>query len=419
MADGGNVSDIDLGSVLGDDEPMADIGSLGSVDSVVGDDAPVVGNAGGNNGCPDGKVRNWLTGYCRRPCKNAQVLDPRAGKLGRCVDQADLDVRGIEDEFRYTPVAVSYLDRRTKTDGSLRPLDNMVDDEQCQPLANGKERQMNTVTGKCKIKCKDYQARNPRTGRCSTREYLKRQKPAADPNGPFLYPHEDDIAHDNHKWVPDGNALMGTRAGPFNEPMRQFILNAEVSVADLKTMRGVHVVSAGGVAVDNLGVQHGQQIRIVGLYSVKQRKKCEGSTFTRMVVSTFYACGFRKSKVYEGFADVTNLLDRSSIADDDFIFLHGIDTDIIREIVYNCAGQKNSRFLLVDGHGVLRILIRTQDENNVGLMQGFNWDEGWGGVEQRAAYATQKDQLFPGHISFSYHVFDEETTDGFVPPNPN
>ena len=138
-----------------------------------------------------------------------------------------------------------------------------------------------------------------------------------------------------------------------------------------------------------------------------------------MVVSTFYACGFRKSKVYEGFADVTNLLDRSSIADDDFIFLHGIDTDIIRDIVYNCAGRKNSRFLLVDGHGVLRILIRTQDENNVGIMQGFNWDEGWGGLEQRAAYATQKDQLFPGHISFSYHEFDEETTDGFVPPNPN
>ena len=356
-----------------------------------------------------GRKRNWLTGYCRVPCAEGEQRHPQTGV---CTTLDDLEHEGVDlgRQFEYGAIDPSIVDR-SALDKRDRFDPNHEGNAWCPA---GKE--LNLATGKCKNvpQPKRWQAINPRTGRVVTREYLKRQEPE-----PYIYLGEDDLEHENTKWSPQTDTMITNRPGNNADTvaMREFIKNSRFSVADLRTMRGVEEASRlHGITEDGQG--GGDSPAVIGIYSPIQRKKCEASTFTRLIVSDFYACGFRKA---------VNLLDGDQLDDfiihkgnpDEFIFVYtGAEFDALNLKGYlkvSYASGQDRKLLVIEERGVWRLLIRflqsVQPQYNDGIdsmeLGNIPFDN-----EPRLAAAMLdgfENNVIADILSVSYHEFDNET----------
>lgn len=358
----------------------------------------------------DNRKRNWLTGYCRVPCPEGERRHPGSGV---CTSLEELEEEGLDLglQYQYEPVQRSIVDRSAE-DRRDRFDDNHEGNAWC-----GDGQHLNIATGKCKIKpvCEVWQAVNPRTGRCAAREYLKRQVTDLEPSGPRLYEGEDDIPYTNDRWVPHDNTLLNNRVNM--QDMRNFIISSLLTVADLRTMRGVHHAATTDGLKDDGQIGGDLDLKIVGLYSPPQRKKCENSTFTRFLVSDFYACGFRKadSLPVDNPGDYLESFIVHVGNDEDFIFLHDLLTPTMMKRFMRATqrSKENRKFAVVAPEGVWRVLVRYEEfvgtlEENYQYIDAIDLSTG----APNATYellAGFLDGLAPNTWCVSWHRFDDLT----------
>ena len=318
-----------------------------------------------------GRTRNWLTGYCRKPCPQAQHPT-----TGACVSQEwyDHPDRNWGDNlyFSYTPVGASLRDL------SDQPFDKYEDSNYCKP---GQKRNVNT--GKCAKppNCRKWQVLNPRTRRCVTREYLKRQE--LEPPHYLVEFENDDTQAEWHPTIEQSLATHNIEVEPDIISIRKMFQNDmfqgwDITVADMRTMLGVRLV-----AVEQL-----QNNVTVGIYSPEQRKYCEGSTFTKLLVSHFYACGFRHAKILNTQSPnfTTDLENVCKIASpSQWVFLENdyFCYEVLRYLMQ--LELEPRRFLKVVESGVFRIFIARSIPEN---------------ADNAAAFYASLQQIFTDH---NYH----------------
>lgn len=361
-----------------------------------------------------GRKRNWLTGYCRVPCPNGEQRHPQTGV---CTTLDDLREEGVHlgRQFEYVPVERSIVDRSApdKRD-RWAPLVNPALGDANLPNNNycPAGTRLNLGTKKCKKvpQCNRWEAVNPRTGRCATREYLKRQVTEQQPHGPFLYEGEDSIEHANEKWYPDNPTMINNRQGL--DVMQDFIRDSGLTVADIRTMRGVE--EAGRIhGIQDDGQVGGPNVDLIGVYSPPQRKKCENSTFTRFLVSDFYACGFRKVEIIDNGDNehIDNFIVNIG-NDQDFIFIkkNMATFDMLKQLLkvtQRC--QQNRKFVVVHDVGLWRILIRYVPYAGGSLEDYYDHVDGVHFDPQDQHLADYLDAYAADIMSVSVHAFDDET----------
>ena len=414
MAD--NASDIDM-----DDVPV----NLGNEAGDIGDDPEF------QEGCRftktdqlrPGRKRNWLTGYCRVPCPEGEQRHPVTGVCTTLDELREEEGVDLGRQFEYGAIERSIVDRSDKRDDFAPLVDpalgdaNLPNNNYC-PAGT----RLNRPTGKCKKvpQCNRWEAVNPRTGRCATREYLKRQVTEQQPNGPFLYEGEDDLKRGNEKWSPSATTTIANRPGVFFDDMKNLIWASWLTVADLRTMRGVH--EAGRIhGIQDDGQVDGDidlDIQMIGIYSPPQRKKCENSTFTRFLVSDFYACGFRKVEIIPQDNNVHHIDDFivQKGNDQDFIFIHKeINFDMMKQFLKATQrSQQNRKFIVVVPLGVWRVLVRyvqfdgplQQHDQDI---DAIDFDAGAPDPQIPDAVALYLDGILPNIWCVSWHEFDNET----------
>ena len=372
-------------------------------------------NDDGNLVPKPGRKRNWLTGYCRVPCEEDERRHPVTGV---CTTLDDLEHEGVDlgRQYRYKPTERSIVDRSADDKRDRWAANNPNNDPNNDPNAwCPAGTRFNLATKKCKKvpECKAWQAVNPRTGRCAAREFLKRQVTEQQPHGPRLYEGEDSIRDANKKWAPDDETLVNNRPGM--DDMINFIKASFLTVADLRTMRGVHEASTiHGIEDD--GQTGGPPVEMIGLYSPPQRKKCDNSTFTRFLVSDFYACGFKKVGVLpDEDQDIENLVLKMG-NDSDFIFIHKPMTYNLVKVLLKATqrSQQNRKFAVVNPEGVWRILVRYIPANMSlvqyrNIIDALNFEVQAPDGENRGAVAAYLDGIKPNDWCVSFHEFDGDT----------
>lgn len=378
--------------------------------------------------CQYPQVRNWSTGRCRTPCKNHQAINP---DTGRCVTKTYLKAKHYQGdltdgEYRsalqddgitrrysshrpyssrsYVDRAVDglgdfdysdfeYKERKPRSYGSRyygrsRYEDVLVDDDNCFP------RQLNLSTGRCKTPCEPWEAINPETGRCVTKEYLY----SLDWD---LYDsdEEDDMA-ENIKWSPSTYQTRERHNG--NGVLAKLIDASHLNVADLRSLRGLHQVSQNNL--------NGPPVRVVGHYSPSQRKWCDKSSIMRVLHSDAEKCGFKNAEVVDNVPS-SKMKDVMKGSGKNFTFVSGpsLNEKVIAEILTAATG-KSIKFVLIDPRGVWRILVakadvkRETNELEAELRPLFSKDG-----QNRKKLANKLDKHFEDEVSISYHEFDDQT----------
>lgn len=385
--------------------------------------------------CQYPQVRNWSTGRCRTPCKNHQAINP---DTGRCVTKTYLKAKHYEGdltdyEYRsalqddgitrrhssrrpsssrsYVDRAVDrlgdfdysdfeYKQRKPRSYGSryygrsrygdnrsdLRDL--LVADDHCYP------RKLNLLTGRCKTPCEPWEAINPATGRCVTKEYLE----SLDWD---LYDsdEEDDMA-ENIKWSPSTYQTRERHSS--NGVLTSLIDASHLNVADLRTLRGLQQVSQNNL--------NGPPVIVVGHYSPSQRKWCDKSSIMSVLHSDAEKCGFKNAEVIDD-APSDKLENMMKSSGKNFTFVSGLSLnhEVLAEAVATATG-KSIKFALIDARGVWRILVaktdvkRETNELEAELRPLFSKDG-----QNRKKLASKLDKHFEDKVSISYHEFDDQT----------
>lgn len=272
---------------------------------------------------------NPMTGRCRKPCSRHQAINPLTG---RCVTKTylqTLQLSGLvspedylEDLSSFSSRAISpygnlgfsYTDKSTTPRGVYPRRfyynkdredrrDMLVNDSACYP------RKRNLLTGMCKKPCPPGKMINPFSGNCVYEENMPRVRRNRRIKLKTLYRRindydtdEDDKAASDIVLTPSDTKLKEIHT---NKEMRTLIENSELTVADLKILRGFMV-----------GLNHDNTERALGIFSSKNRKQCDQSTLQSLFKTPEQKCGFSDIKEFE---DDKDMFDRIKKARFDFV----------------------------------------------------------------------------------------------------
>ena len=286
--------------------------------------------------------RNWFTGRCKTPCKNHQAINPITG---RCVtktylialhelgyisdDELDLENDGVGRSHGMNSIEETvFMEEDSKTKSDLR--DGLVEDLDCYP------RKRNLLTGRCKSPCESHMAINPSTGQCVTKRYLRTLDFS-------LYDEDEECTMAaNIMFVPSVDQSI--KAAGENQALKNLIKTSVLTVADLRTMRGIY-----------LGSKELTQGPLFGIYSHSKRVGCETSYLQNVFTPEIKKCGIIDPEKY----NPNEFVDMMSSAGNNFTWVTGASAlDVLTDLNTKVNELPNDlRLLIVNDTGILRVLI--------------------------------------------------------------
>lgn len=253
-------------------------------------------------------------------------------------------------------------------------------------------RKLNLATGRCRTPCEPHKAIDPETGRCINISTLL----TYDYN---LYDDdEDDYMAENIKWTP---TTSQTIANHKDKHLKDLIERSRLTVADLRTMRGIEQASVE---------------QMWGHYSSGQRKQCDNSIFSQVLrITNLSKCGFRNVEAIN--TKNSYLHEKLQTAGEDFTFIFGykLTPVVLNYIMAACKEHgQDVKLAVVDGNGVFRILYNgnadyPDPDEYPDFVPQISDEEFNTYNKSRQNLAKGLDDVFRNYASITYHAFDDQT----------